>query len=282
MTASSVTSHANGGATLHEDLDELADMFAFEDSTTFRTPRGNLRPGEQARGPNAPPTTATFVAEAAHAIYNLYYVRPRPRRLDYTDPTAQELYLRELKGAPARAGVVDRVCVHEHAQGGFLHFASDPPPEGGRLARTYFSVTAEGGPILVTELLGALARTNLPFRVKTLRAPTGYNRADACVLYTRVADDARVLAALASGLDRAHLYLRGEPPRFTLVLARGIGYARDLGGAESFGQHVGRLAAEALWEARRDRGASRDPRNAIRAHFDAARVDPAAPWRGRI
>src|SRR5262245_55857332 len=94
-----------------------------------------------------------------------------------------------------------------------------------------------------TSLLNA---SRVPFRIKVLRDPAAYRRADAGVLFLRRHDRARIDPLIARITAAVAEGLRPEVPLFTKRLADGLGFAEDPAGSLSFGQHRCRLVAEAL------------------------------------
>jgi Lanthionine synthetase C-like protein/HopA1 effector protein family len=120
------------------------------------------------------------------------------------------------------------------------------PDSGGAVARLYWHLRASDAPTFLRAAVGRLDREDLPFTLKVLNSPDLYGRADAGVLYLRIADCARAAPALLA-LHAAHRSrLREEVPRFTKRLAAGLGLAEAPGDGESFGLHRCRAVAHGV------------------------------------
>ncbi|HEX8052300.1 MAG TPA: lanthionine synthetase LanC family protein [Thermoleophilaceae bacterium] len=156
--------------------------------------------------------------------------------------------------------------------------AWDAPDEPAGMVRLYWHVREQAAAALLATVQSALDGARVPFKLKVLRSPAAYRRADAAVLYVprHRFEEARgplrgVYAELAGRL-------RPSVPLFTKRLAPGLALAEDPGLGESFGQHRCRLVARALWRAHEDghRDAA-SKRAAIAAAFAEAGLDPARP-----
>jgi hypothetical protein len=147
------------------------------------------------------------------------------------------------------------------------------------LVRYYWHLTLDGAAPFVQAATAVLNAAGLPFRIKLLREPIAYRRADAGVLYLRcryherVGDAiARIHAAVSSGL-------RPDVPLFTKPLAPGLAVAEDAGGNLSFGEHRCGLAAQALWESFLQGDADPASRaGTMGAVFRQAGLDPTLPY----
>lgn len=137
-------------------------------------------------------------------------------------------------------------------QPGFFFVFSDAAvawDEPYSMVRLYWNVIAEGAPELLARLAGRLNRFQIPFRYKTLTDPAGYDRFDSAVLFI----SRRWFRPAAEVAAEVHAAMDGRmaegTPLFSKPLARGLAFAEDPGGGESFGMSRCRLLAEALWSA---------------------------------
>lgn len=137
-------------------------------------------------------------------------------------------------------------------QPGFFFVFSDAAvawDEPYSMVRLYWNVVAEGAPELLARLAGRLNRFQIPFRYKTLTDPAGYDRFDSAVLFI----SRRWFRPAAEVAAEVHAAMDGRmaegTPLFSKPLARGLAFAEDPGGGESFGMSRCRLLAEALWSA---------------------------------
>ena len=193
-----------------------------------------------------------------------------------------------LRGQPVAPGAsVHAVLAHESwsAQPGF-YFAfgqSVGDEQDDRLlVRFYWNVDHPNAAALLHEITAALNRFEVPFRLKCPVHPAAYARCDTMVLYL-----SRRHAAVGSGLcarvraaqgDR----LREETPLFTRRLARGLAFAEDPGGVESFGTQRVRLLAEGLWKGFAEGVSSDEARlQTVFSHLEANGVSTSEPWRCR-
>jgi len=147
------------------------------------------------------------------------------------------------------------------------------------VVRLYWHVPASSAALLITTVTGALDDQRIPFRIKVLRTPAAYVRADSAVLYlpsTRFDQAASTLAPVHAILAPT---LRNSVPMFTKRIALGLSLAEDPGDGLSFGQHRSRLVARALWQARCDGGNDIESRvAAISAAFRREGLDPLKPY----
>jgi hypothetical protein len=149
----------------------------------------------------------------------------------------------------------------------------------GPLARFYWHLTADAAPAWIAAITRCLNNRAIPFRAKVLSDPGSYTRADAGVLYVGRAHLPEALAAIPEVHRAVARGLRGATPMFTKRLTRGLGYADDPGGGQSFGQHRCDLVAEALLGLGTDRGTDRRAvAAAIAARFVEAGLDVRFPW----
>jgi hypothetical protein len=193
----------------------------------------------------------------------------------------------ELPGAELCVGAIGRVAVGKEFRSlipGF-YFAlgdgrqPDVVDDGAPLVRYYWHVTAAGAPLLMSALTRGLNREGVPFRLKMLRDPQGYVRADAAVLYLAWAAHLRAGRIITRVHARVARWLRPSTPRFSQPIGVGLGVAEDPGGEfESFGQNRCRIVAEGLCDALGSRGWSPGAREqAVVAAFVRHGLDPARP-----
>ncbi|MFN8121430.1 MAG: T3SS effector HopA1 family protein [Thermoleophilia bacterium] len=151
----------------------------------------------------------------------------------------------------------------------------------GRVMRAYLHATPRGAATLAAVIGAELDRLGIAFRMKLLSDPAAYRRCDAAVLYARMDDAERVVAALRRRHPDLAPHLRPTVPVLTLRLAPGIGWAEDPGGLDSFGHHRCGLLADGLVRAMEFR--AWDPRGRVRrmeAALAAAGIDPRRPHLG--
>ena len=136
------------------------------------------------------------------------------------------------------------------------HRCGGPDP----LVRYYWHLTAGTAARFVATATTLLNESRLPFRLKVLRHPYAYHRADAGVLYLRRRDRSRLEVVIGRIYSAVASGLRPDVPLFTKRLADGLGFAEDPDGSLSFGQHRCRIVAESLWQSFQsgefDRGSS--------------------------
>jgi hypothetical protein len=145
--------------------------------------------------------------------------------------------------------------------------------------RYYWHLTREAAAPFIAMATSILNAHSVPFRLKVLRDPEAYGRADAGVLYVgrrhalNLGDAiARIHEAVASGL-------RPEVPLLTHRLGAGLGLAEAPPASSSYGQHRCRLIARALWQSFDGGDHGRDDRLAtLAATFQQNRLDPRHPY----
>jgi hypothetical protein len=110
------------------------------------------------------------------------------------------------------------------------------PDDDELVGRLYFNVSRRGAPALVSEVTSALNRAPVPFRLKVVDNPDGFDRCDAALRYTLAADVRRRRRLLRQMVDRCTVQLRMRTAVFTKPLAPGVGFAEERGDTgESFG-----------------------------------------------
>lgn len=153
----------------------------------------------------------------------------------------------------------------------------DPGPE----LRFYWHLRPESAVALIAATTTLLNAARIAFRVKVLRDPDAYCRADAGVLYIRRRDLGTVMPLVARIHGDIAGGLRPEVPMFTRRLADGLGFAEHDSPSESFGQHRCRLVAEAFWRSFARGESDREARiDGLASAFAAEGLDAAHPHRG--
>jgi hypothetical protein len=156
---------------------------------------------------------------------------------------------------------------------GYLSVFGTRPPSGP-LVRLYWSPLPSAVPRLVAGLF-RLDQAKVPFAAKFLADPSGYERADAGVLYLGAEHVARAWPVVAATYAEVAHALCGRTPAFTLRLRPGLAFAEDPPDGDSFGQHVSRALAEAIVAADPHAGPDERTRQVCaaleRAGFDLAR-----------
>jgi HopA1 effector protein family len=154
------------------------------------------------------------------------------------------------------------------------------PDDDALVGRLYFNVSRRGAPALVSEVTLALNRARVPFRLKVVDNPDGFDRCDAAVLYTLAADVRRRRRLLRQLVDRCSERLRPRTPVFTKPLAPGVGFAEERSGTgQSFGIQRCGILAEGMLAAHR--GGVRDLPGrlaVVEQHFNDAGIDLDAPY----
>jgi len=147
-----------------------------------------------------------------------------------------------------------------------------------RIVRLYWDLTPAGAAVLVESLTSGLNRSKVPFSLKVVNHPDGFQRCDAGVLYLAEADTAAAEDAVRSAYERVAALLGPGWPAFTKALARGLSLAEDPGNGESFGLHRSRLLAEALIGAHDERaGTLRARMEVVVRRFAEEGVDFSVP-----
>jgi hypothetical protein len=151
-------------------------------------------------------------------------------------------------------------------------------PPGAPILRFYWNLDSGASDRFVKETTVQLNALAIPFRLKVLTSPFGYDRCDAGVLYI-----ARAQSPVISG-EVAKIYSainvrREDVPAFTLRLRPGLGAADDPGNGESFGMHLCGLLAEATLRASEAGEVNVGNRTEIAQQvFRSAGIDPDRPY----
>lgn len=152
-----------------------------------------------------------------------------------------------------------------------------PPPGAGWLTRTYLNVAPGDAPSAIAALTRLLAaHRQISYQLKTPLSADHGGRADAVVLYLGAPDAATLKPHLRFAVQS--LPLRPARPRFTALLAPGVGQADSSLEGESFGQSRCELVAQA-WlamppQSRQDPAAVSQ---AIATAFTISGIDPTNP-----
>jgi len=134
---------------------------------------------------------------------------------------------------------------------GFYTALGDTEPSADRIeVRVYFNITVEGAAPLVDTCTRVLNRASIPFDLKVVGEPGGFDRCDAAVLYLDDGHFERARESLRTLVSTCRQHLHGEAPAFAKPLAPGVavGEHRPSLGA-SFGTSRCRLVAEGLVDA---------------------------------
>lgn len=189
----------------------------------------------------------TDVGAVAAYLYDRHYRRPGQPGVE---PGDDERFLPTLRMANPIAGRPG--FAREMATPGHYFMLGRMPFDcaTGRQVRFYWNVSARSAGTLLTRLGGALDRRRIRFQCKVPIVPSGYDRADAGVLYVAAEDVAAIIDVLRDVHDSIGPGLRPDVPLFTRRLASGLGFAESPQNGESFGMQRCRLLAEGLGIAR--------------------------------
>jgi hypothetical protein len=151
--------------------------------------------------------------------------------------------------------------------------------------RYYWHLTRQGAPSFVATATSVLNNLQVPFRLKVVRHPAAYTRADAGVIYVGRRYAESYSEELGGAISRIHDAvahgLRPEVPFLTLRLADGLGLAESPLSVSSFGQHRCRLIAEALCRSHIGRVTSLETRlDELSTAWRAEGLDPHHPYLG--
>jgi hypothetical protein len=147
--------------------------------------------------------------------------------------------------------------------------------------RYYWHLTSGAAASFVTAATSILNSAEVPFRLKVVRYPAAYSRADAGVLYIGLRH-ARGLERLIGRIyEEVRSGLRPAVPLLTLRLADGLALATDSAAGGSFGTRRCRLVARAIWNAFSQGEQDRPARLArLAAGWSLAGLDPLLPHLG--
>ncbi|KQO76846.1 T3SS effector HopA1 family protein [Rhizobium sp. Leaf262] len=134
-------------------------------------------------------------------------------------------------------------------QSAFYHITGHAPHcdhDDAALARLYLNTRPETVAILMQRLVMALDGHAVPFRAKTLLAPSAYGRTDSTVFYFARRHLAFALALFRDAFAESPPDLGSGVPLFSKPLHDGMGGADDPGFGMSFGQSRTMLMADAI------------------------------------
>jgi hypothetical protein len=154
--------------------------------------------------------------------------------------------------------------------------SGDPAPP---LVRVYWSVSEDFIGNLLKDLTTTLEGIGLRYSLKCPVSSIGFARVDSLVLYLeRSAWD--VARKPLTGLARRHeTNLRDSAPPLTLRVSRGVAFAEDPGGNESFGQSRCRALAAGVLAVLAEATPSMNQGVEILAQaLRDAHLDPEHPW----
>lgn len=114
------------------------------------------------------------------------------------------------------------------------------------LMRLYWNLQLEGAKSLVALTTTHLNNASLPFKLKVINNPNLFHRCDAAVLYARRQDYPVVLDIVCKIHLQIVAHLGPKTPAFTKTVAKGLGFAEDPPGTDSFGQNRCRILAEGI------------------------------------
>ncbi len=142
-------------------------------------------------------------------------------------------------------------CPKEYAENteGFYHVFGERLSDNFEESevRFYFNLLPDGAPLLIKSLTLYLNLAQIPFHFKCLQNPFLYDRVDAGILYVSRRYFFELMPILWQIYEEVESYLAPDVPLFTLVLAKGLGFA-ETPTADSFGMHRCKLFATALVE----------------------------------
>ncbi len=116
----------------------------------------------------------------------------------------------------------------------------------GQMLRLYWNVSPEGALTLTRLITERLNMICVPFRLKVVSSPYGFNRRDTAVLYMRKGNYGALRSILGGIYARLGDEVRTGVPALTRSLAPGLAMAEDPGHGESYGLHRAMLVAEGL------------------------------------
>ena len=164
---------------------------------------------------------------------------------------------------------------------GFYTALGDVDPDARRVeVRVYFNIDADGAVPLVAACTRVLNRAGIPFDLKVVANPGGFERCDAAVLYLEDDGFAPARESLRTIISTCRQHLHGDPPAFAKPIAPGlaVGEHRPSLGA-SFGMSRCQLVAEGIVAAY-ENGARRlsDRVDAVARRFADRRLDIDVPY----
>ncbi|MGH9119902.1 MAG: lanthionine synthetase LanC family protein [Acidimicrobiales bacterium] len=183
---------------------------------------------------------------------------------------------------PAPGSVVELRYPNERRNalpGFYVAFGDEPLPAGEPLVRVYWNVTSAGAPLLIDELTGRLNGAGVPFQLKLVDHPSGFDRCDTAVLYFPAASAGSAIPIVADTYRQVAPEMGSRVPAFTRRLADGLAMAEDPGGGDSFGTHRCGLVADGVLRAHDDGAENLSDRvQIVRERFTEAGIDPTRPY----
>ena len=111
----------------------------------------------------------------------------------------------------------------------------------------YWNLSPNGALIFMRLATTILNKSKLPFKLKALDNPNGFNnRCDTVILYISQNDYKSILRLLKKIYPSVRSFLREHIPLFTKRITTGVGLAEEPDNGESFGQYRCRLLADGL------------------------------------
>ena len=164
---------------------------------------------------------------------------------------------------------------------GFYTALGDVEPGAGRVeVRVYFNIDAQGAVSLVAACTRVLNDAGIPFDLKVVADPGGFDRCDAAVLYLDHDGFAPARESLRTIVSTCREHLHGEPPAFAKPLATGLAVGEHRPGlGASFGMSRCQLVAEGIVAAY-ETGMRRltDRVDAVARRFADRRLDIDVPY----
>ncbi len=146
------------------------------------------------------------------------------------------------------------------------------------LARLYWHLRAEAAAPWIEVVTKRLNQAEIPFRLKVLRFPEHYRRADAGVLVLEPRHYDVAAPAIEAAYRRVRAELRTATPLMTARLAPGLAVAEGPADGRSFGELRCDLIAQALVEAGDNGPRDRKKRSeSVAAAFRDSGLDPLNP-----
>ncbi len=112
--------------------------------------------------------------------------------------------------------------------------------------RVYWHLRSAGAAPLLSALSRSLNPERIPYWLKLLSDPSGYNRNDAAVLYLARQDMSAAAPLVMEAYAAVRRHLRPATSPFALAIAPGVAVAVDLPRSASFGQHRSQALADAI------------------------------------
>jgi hypothetical protein len=159
---------------------------------------------------------------------------------------------------------------------GVRHYRAEP---SGPLVRLYFSVGLGSLARVLRDLIEVLEALDTAWSLKCPVQPAGYGRIDTLVVYLPRAQWPRAEASIVDAARCLAGHLRDAVPPLARVLGRGVAFAEDPPGLESFGQSRCVALAKGIegWLARQGPAEPLRRRTLLMA-LQRAGIDTRRPW----